>query len=96
LLFVLQTQIPERIQHECIRGNFNQKIKVKLWHMGFFELCRPGMAHKICPLGEYCEYALFAKLFAHTIDEDLSPEEERGAQMEIEVQHLKKNTQMTG
>ena len=35
--FVLQTQVPERIQYATIRENFDQQAKVKRWHMGFFE-----------------------------------------------------------
>lgn len=31
--FVLQTQVPERIQYTAIRDNFNQETKLKRWHM---------------------------------------------------------------
>ena len=88
--FVLQIQVPERIQYGCIRDNFNQPAKVKRWHMGFFETCKPGTAHKQCALGEYCQCAFYAELFSEFIDEDLSPEEERVRELEIEVQHIKR------
>jgi hypothetical protein len=39
--FVLQTKVPERIQYAAIRENFNQTVKVKQWHMGFFAHYRP-------------------------------------------------------
>ena len=38
--FVLQTRVPERIQYASIRENFDQEAKVKVWHTGFFQLCR--------------------------------------------------------
>lgn len=40
--FVLQLEVPERIQYETIRQNFKQQAQVKRWHPGFFELCSPG------------------------------------------------------
>ena len=46
--FVLQTQVPEQIQYDCIRDNFDQEAKVKVLHMGFFQLCRPGTPHGEC------------------------------------------------
>lgn len=88
--FVLQTQIPERIQYDSIRDNFNQEVKVKRWHMGFFELCRPGTEHKKCALGEYCQCAFYTEFFSGFLDEKLSVEEERARYLEIEVKHLKR------
>jgi hypothetical protein len=88
--FVLQIKVPERIQYNCIRDNFDQDVKVKQWHMGFFKLCRPATEHKTCALGEFCECALFAELFKNFVDEDLSPEEERARYLEMEVLHLKR------
>jgi hypothetical protein len=88
--FVLQTEVPEHIQYAALRDNFNQEAKVKQWHMGFFELCRPGTAHKTCALGDYCQCAFFRELFAGMVDEDLSPEEERRRMLAIEIRHLKR------
>ena len=88
--FVLQTKVPERIQYAAIRNNFNQPIKVKRWHIGFFAHCRPGTAHKKCALGEYCQCAFYAELFKDMVDEDLTPEEERARVLEIEVNHIQK------
>lgn len=88
--FVLQTEVPERIQYAAIRDNFNQPAKVKRWHMGFFELCRSGTEHKKCALGEYCQCAFYAEFFSGFSDEELSPEEERAMQLEIEIKHLKR------
>ena len=88
--FVLQTQVPERIQYATIRDNFNQQAKVKRWHMGFFELCHPGTTHGKCSLGEYCQCAFYAELFSGFIDEELSPEEERARHLEIEIKHTKR------
>ncbi len=34
--FVLQTEVPENVQYETIRLNFNQEAKIKQWHPGFF------------------------------------------------------------
>jgi hypothetical protein len=89
-IFVMQIQVPGRIQYECIRDYFDQPAKVKRWHMGFFEHCRPGTEHKKCALGEYCHCAFFAEMFKDMIDEDLTPEEERVRMLEIEVKHIKR------
>jgi hypothetical protein len=88
--FVLQTTVPERIQYETIRQNFNQDVKIRQWHMGFFEFCKPNTPHKTCTLGEHCQCAFFAELCKDMIHEDLSPEEERARALEIEVQHIKR------
>lgn len=88
--FVLQIEVPERIQYATIRDNFNQDVKVKTWHMGFFEFCKKGTEHGQCTLGQYCHCAFFAEMFADFIDEELTPEEERARMLEIEIQHLKR------
>jgi hypothetical protein len=88
--FVLQITVPERIQYETIRQHFDQPAKVKYWDNGFFEVCRPGTEHRKCTLGEYCQCAFYAELFAGFEDEDLSPEEERRRALDIEIQHLKR------
>ena len=88
--FVLQAKVPERIQYAAIRDNFNQEAKIKRWHMGFFEVCRPATAHGKCTLGEYCQCAFYAELFKDFIDEDLTPEEERRRELEIEIKHIKR------
>ena len=88
--FVLQTKVPERIQYAAIRDNFNQTVKVKQWHIGFFAHCRAATAHKQCALGEYCQCAFYAEFFKDMVDEDLSPEEERSRALKIEVNHIQK------
>ena len=88
--FVLQVSVPEKIQYAAIRSNFNQEAKLKRLHMGFFELCPPGTEHKKCALGEYCQCAFYAELFSGFVDEELSPNEERAIQLEIEIKHLKR------
>jgi hypothetical protein len=88
--FVLQTVVPERIQCETIRQNFNQDVKVRQWHMGFFELCKPGTVHETCPLGQHCQCAFYTDLFKDMVHEELTPEEERARELEIEVQHIKR------
>lgn len=88
--FVLQTIVPEQLQYETIRQNWNQDVKVKQWHMHFFELCKPGTPFNTCALGDHCQCSFFEKLLADKIEEDLIPEEERSRALEIEVQHIKK------
>ena len=88
--FVLQTEVPERIQYAAIRENFDQEVKVKRWHMGFFELCKEGTEHGKCALGKLCQCAFYAEWFSGFVDEELSPEEERARELEIEVNHLKR------
>lgn len=88
--FVLQTKVPKRIQYAAIRANFNQQVRLKRWHQGFFEHCPPGTEHGQCTLGEYCQCAFYAELFAGFSDGELSPEEERARELEIEIEHLKR------
>jgi hypothetical protein len=88
--FVLQTAVPERFQYEAIRQNWSQTVKVRHWHEGFFEMCKPGTPHTTCALGEHCQCAFYADLFKDMVHEDLPPEEERARALEIEVEHLKR------
>ena len=88
--FVLQTEVPEQLQYEAIRQNINQDVKVREWHMGFFEMCESGTQSKTCALGEYCQCAFYEELFSGQIDEQLTPEEERARELEIEVRHIRK------
>lgn len=88
--FVMQIEVPERIQYTAIRENFDQEAIVKQWNMGFFQLCRPGGPHEDCVLGEYCHCRFFQELWGDFVDEDLSPEEERARALEIEVEHIKR------
>ncbi len=88
--FVLQTQVPERMQYAVIWDNFNQTVKVKRWHMGFFAHCRPGTAHMQCALGEYCQCAFYTEFFKDMVHEDLTPEDERARHLAIEVRHIQK------
>lgn len=88
--FVLQIEVPQRIQYATIRDMFNQTAKVLQWQYGFFEVCRPGTEHRKCVLGEYCQCAFYADLFSGFEDEELTPEEERRRMLEIEIRHLKR------
>jgi hypothetical protein len=88
--FVLQTSVPQRFQYAAIRSNFNQQVKIKRWHTGFFELCLPGTEHGKCALGEYCQCAFYADFFSGFTDSALSPVEERAMELEIEIKHLKR------
>jgi hypothetical protein len=88
--FVLQLAVPEAIQYKTIRLNFDQSVKLRQWHMGFFDLCKPGTEHGACALGEYCHCAFFAELFSGMKDEVLSPEEERARAREIEINHIQR------
>ena len=87
---VFQTNVPERFQYEAVRQNFNQEVKVFEWQDGFFAFCAPGTASKTCALGEYCQCAFFEELFDGMIDEDLTHEEERARELEIEVRHIQR------
>jgi hypothetical protein len=87
---ICQGDPSERIKYKTIRENFNQDVKVKTWHMGFFQLCKPGTEHYECALGEDCQCAFFAELCSHFIDEDLTPEEERARALECELWHIQR------
>ncbi len=88
--FVLQTKVPEHIQYACIRDNFDQQVKVKRWHMGFFEFCHPGTKHRQCALGEYCQCEFYKEFFSGFSEEELSPAEERARYLEVEIRHIKR------
>lgn len=68
-MWVLQIEVPERIQYAAIRDNFDQPAKAKMWHMGFFQYCRPDTPHGQCTLGEYCHCAFFAEFFKDMVDD---------------------------
>ncbi|MFO1498184.1 MAG: hypothetical protein U1G07_07295 [Verrucomicrobiota bacterium] len=89
-VFVLQTNVPERVQYATIQENFNQEAKIKRWHLGFFQLCAPGTTHGTCTLGEHCQCRFYAELLGGFMDEKLSPEEERARELEWEISHLKR------
>ena len=88
--FVLQTEVPERVQYAAIRDNFDQVATVKTRNMGFFQLCRPGTTHGTCALGEHCQCRFYEEFWAGCVVEDLSPEEGRARHLEIETEHLKR------
>jgi hypothetical protein len=88
--FVLQTDVAERIQYTCIRENFDQEVKVKQWHMGFFAFCKPGTEHGKCSLGDFCQCAFYAELYSKFVEEDLTPEEERARDLEFEIRRIRK------
>ena len=88
--FVLQIEVPQRIQYATIRDNFNQEAKLKRWNMGFFEPCRKGTEHGKCALEQYCQCAFFKEFFSGFVDEELSPEEERAMELACEIKHLKR------
>ena len=82
--------MPERIQYDSLRENFDQDVKVKQWHIGFFGHYRPGTEHGKCALGQYCQCALYADLFSNFEEDHRSPQEQRQADLDIEVRHLKR------
>ena len=88
--FVMQFDVPHRVQYETLRLNFDQEVKIKYWNIGFFKFCKPDTEHKKCSLGEYCECARIKEMFSHFVDEDLTAEEERAMHLEIELKHLKR------
>lgn len=88
--FTLQTLVPNRIQYRCIQENFAQPIKMKSWNHGFFAFCKEGTKHKTCSLGEHCQCEFYAQLFARFEPDTRTPEEQRAAHLEIEVNHIKR------
>ena len=74
--FVLQTVVPESIQYRALKDNFDQQVKVKRWHMGFFEFCRPGTEHRKCALREYCQCEFVESLCSGFDDDDRTPDEQ--------------------
>ena len=90
-MFVVQIEVPVRVQYATIRDYWEQSCKVKNQRMGFFDYCRPGTEHGKCAFGEqYCHCAFFAEMFKDMVDEDLTPKEERARELEWEIDRLKK------
>lgn len=90
-MVVFQITIPKRIQYKAIRDNFDQEALQKRWHMGFFKLCKEGTKHGQCALGnEYCQCKFFEEFWSRFEEEDLTPEEERARELDIEVSHIKR------
>lgn len=87
--FITQITVPERIQYETIRNNFRQEVKVKTWHTGFFDYCKPGTTYDECVMQEYCHCKFFRELFGSFKKECLSPQEERARSLENEVNYIK-------
>lgn len=87
---VFQTEVPEQIQYEAIRQNFDQDIKVFQWNDGFFQFCKSDAPVKTCALGEYCQCAFFEIFFGNFKEENLTPEEERARQLQWEIDYLRR------
>lgn len=87
---IVQYNIPIRLQYNALRGNFDQVVKVKQWHQGFFALCKPGTSYDKCALGEFCQCAFIAELCSQFIDDDRTSEEQRAADLEMEISYLRK------
>ncbi len=83
--FILQIQVPEYIQYATIRDNFRQRVKVRTWHYGFFELCPKGTEHRKCTLGKYCQCAFYAELCSGFEEDNCTPED-----VEIEINDVKR------
>jgi hypothetical protein len=87
---VFQTNVPEAIQYEVIRENFDQTVRVMEWNDGFFEVCKSGRVTTSCLMGSHCQCAFYDDLFKDFVEEDLSPEHERARALEIEILHIRK------
>lgn len=87
---VLQTLVPPRTEYTAMRAAWPQAIRVKRWHMGFFDWCLPDTLHGACALGEHCQCAFYESLREQFTDEPLSPEEERRRMLEIEIRHIQR------
>ena len=88
--FVLQVEVPDRIQYRCIRENFKQIVKVKRYNTGFFQFCEPGTEHHTCVLKEYCQCGFYAALHDRYEDDDeeISSEEEKSMLLKLVKKHL--------
>ncbi len=85
---IVQFSVPTRIQYETLRDNFDQVVKVKQWHQGFFALCKPGTEYGKCALGQYCHCEFFAELCSHFVEDDRTPEQQRADELEMEITYL--------
>jgi hypothetical protein len=85
--FVLQTEVPNRVQYHAIRENFSQEIVLKRFNMGFFKLCEEGTIHTKCALGEYCQCKFYDEFFSGPEPIEITEDE---SIQQIEIQHLKR------
>lgn len=79
-----------RAKYQVLRAYYDQEQPMLRWHMGFFNECPDEKPFVQCLLGEKCHCRFFAEMRADFIDEDLSPEEERMRELDIEVRHIKR------
>ncbi|MEM1120003.1 MAG: hypothetical protein AAGJ18_06105 [Bacteroidota bacterium] len=82
--------MPTRTKYQVVRQHFQQEAIQKEWHMGFFELCFTNTSHPDCLMGEACHCAYFEEMSKNWIEDTRTPEEQRAAELEIELQYLRR------
>ena len=89
IVFIL-CDTPLRTQYQVMRTYWDQELPMLQHHMGFFDVCPDKDSFDSCLLGDKCHCRFFKEMFADCVDEDLTPEEERARELDIEVRHIKK------
>jgi len=87
---VFHFRMPLRIQYQILQKNWKQEAIQKEWHYGFFNTCFEKKSHDSCPMGEGCECRFFEELHASFEPDNRTPEEQRLAHLQIEVNHIKR------
>lgn len=81
---------PVRDQYKVMRKYWDQELPMLQHNMGFFETCPDENSIDTCLLGDKCHCRFFQEVGADFVEEDLTPEEERARELEIEVRHIKR------
>lgn len=89
-MFMIPFSVPVRVQYETLRENFDQTVKLKQWHQGFFALCKPETEHGECTLGQYCNCRFMNELLGEFREDGRTPEEQRAADLETGISYLQK------
>lgn len=87
---VFQFSIPLRAKYQILQKNWKQEAIQKAWHYGFFNTCFEKKAHDECIMGAGCECRYFEELHASFEPDNRTPEEQRAAELEIELTHIKR------
>lgn len=82
--------VPVRICYQVLRKYYDQELPMLQWNMDFFDVCPTKQTYEECLLGEGCHCRFMDEMRANQIVEELTPEEERARELDIEIRHIQR------
>lgn len=82
--------LPVRIRYQVLRKYYDQERAMLQWNTDFFDVCPTEQTYDQCLLGEGCHCRFFDELRAGWIENELTPEEDRELELEMEIKHLQR------